>query len=272
MKIIPSFFNPGNRNTDVLTMIRQEKYSNALFLFNDNTYEYFDKRCSPGGGNGCLRPYKVGCKTHIDDKLKRSWGIPTGPGFDKMTKRIKMIIDYVMKDIRKILEICKFDKIIYSAESKRGKRGRQTEEGYYYLGSGIFHIGDDVKQYITKSIYQLAGNKLEKLDDEDITDFVPTESEEEDEQSDNEEHDTENNEEHENNENNENNKEHENYEEHDTENNEEHENHDTENNKEHEDDEHHDDGHITEEEEDISDLNNEVVHTINSNVVSSLES
>ena len=180
MKIIPTFFNPRNPNTDMSVMIGQEKYTNALFIFNDNIHEYFSKTCSAGGGNACLRPYKVGCGTEVENDLKRSWGIPTGPGFRQMTKRIKIIIDYVMNDIRQILIKYKFTKIVYSAESSRGKRGRQTKEGYYLLGSGIFHIGDDVKEYITKAIYTLAGDNLEELNKEDQTEYVSDEEEEED--------------------------------------------------------------------------------------------
>lgn len=157
--VIPIFFNPKKPNTDFENMIKSPDNNHALFIFNDNTFQY-DDSLSPGGGNAAIRPYK---------ENKRAWGIPTGPGFDKLDENAKNWIDRSIMDIRDIILEKNYSTIFYSGETKRvdGKilKGRTLDDGFYYIGSSIFEFGDDVKKYIAEQLEKLADVYFDTIDE-----------------------------------------------------------------------------------------------------------
>jgi len=144
MKVIGSIFSGGGKDGDFAWMIAQDHYRDALFIFNDNEAQYKAHReqpadpagagCAPGAGNAVIRSYQ--CQTP-----PRAAGIPTGPNYDSLTTRVKEIIDEAMASIKSIALKERYERIIYSAANANGD-----------LGTSIFHVGDDVKQYIVSRL------------------------------------------------------------------------------------------------------------------------
>lgn len=161
--IEPTFYNSFDSSTNMINMIKSDKYSDTLFIFNDNIYQYGADNFISGGGNACLRPYKINSTFSIPDNYKRSWGIPTGPNFNELTDEIKEIIDYAINDIKDILKSGKFTRVIYSGETKDNQpngipSGRKTHNNHDFIGTSIFICDDDVKEYIVDSMYNLIDN------------------------------------------------------------------------------------------------------------------
>jgi hypothetical protein len=142
MKIIPSVFSKPDRDGDFTYMMKKEEYNNSLFIFNDDINSV--TKCHKGGGNACIRPYN---KHNPNINIPRSAGIPTGSlqhgGFASLTEHVKKSIDKSIEEIKELVEIFKYDSIVYSAK----KSG--------ILGTGIFKVGKDVLQYITDEILKL---------------------------------------------------------------------------------------------------------------------
>jgi len=149
-------FHDKGQEGDFVWMIRQPKYSKALFIFNDNQEQFdefhkllakknrllpFDHACRKGSGNAAIRPYQ--CK-----KPPRAAGIPTGGmlpnrdgtgyskrGYDNLWEAgtyIEEAFDY----IRDLITTYDYDQVIYSKDEDNR------------FGSSIFEIGDDVERYI----------------------------------------------------------------------------------------------------------------------------
>ncbi len=147
MKVIGSIFVGGGRDGDFNLMITQGQYQDALFIFNDNEQQYQEHRdkpgdptgtgCVSGGGNAVIRPYQ--CQSP-----PRAAGIPTGPNYNTLTPAVKQIIDEAIATIKSIAVKEGYNRIIYSAKSINGD-----------LGTAIFHVGDDVKNYIVDRLKSL---------------------------------------------------------------------------------------------------------------------
>lgn len=143
-KVIGSVFHGGHRDGDFNWMIKQTKYDDALFVFNDNEQQYILHRddptnsdgCSEGGGNGVIRPWQ--CKTP-----PRAAGVPTGPGYAKLNSHITQLIDEAVATVAKVATDNNTTRIFFSADS------------HGHLGTGIFQVGDDVKAYIVKKLKAL---------------------------------------------------------------------------------------------------------------------
>ena len=143
--VIGSEFHGGHKDGDFGWMLKQTTYDDALFVFNDNEAQYKLHRdaptasgaCDAGGGNAIIRPYQ--CETP-----PRAAGVPTGPGYGNLTPTIQALIDEAIGTISKTVAQQNYTRIYFSADS------------HGHLGTNIFHVGDDVKAYIVKSLKALA--------------------------------------------------------------------------------------------------------------------
>lgn len=96
-----------------------------------------------GGGNAAIRPYN---KYNPKIRVPQSAGIPTGNmgGFSSLDEEAKLHIDGAVQEIKELIQEHGFTRVYYSAD----------EDGK--LGTSIFVIGDDVRDYITKQIQSLS--------------------------------------------------------------------------------------------------------------------
>ncbi len=146
MKIIPSIFVKRNEEGDFDWMIHQKEYNHILFIFNDNVEDHNTSYL--GGGNAIIRQYNQ----YSDLMIPRSAGIPTGNymgGFKRLTENVQWYIDEAILEIKDIIEEYNYDTVMYSSLKTEDKNGHMK------LGSGIFNISDDVKEYIVKELYNL---------------------------------------------------------------------------------------------------------------------
>lgn len=144
LKIIPSQFSGGGKEGDFGWMITQPKYANTFFIFNDNETEFKihqsnpkdSSGCQVGGGNAVIRPYQ--CHTP-----PKAGGIPTGPNFTGLTSDVQTMIDSAMTTIKAGIKAGGYDSVVYSSDGHGG------------LGTSIFSVPDDVKNYIVSQINAL---------------------------------------------------------------------------------------------------------------------
>lgn len=144
LKIIPSVFHKGGQEGDFDWMIKQDKYKSAFFIFNDNESQFKlhlknpsdPNGCSIGGGNAKIRPYQ--CQTP-----PKAGGIPTGPNFTGLTEEVKSMIDTAIIQIKEKIRLGGYTEVIYSSD------------GHGSLGTGIFHVPNEVKNYIVAEIEKL---------------------------------------------------------------------------------------------------------------------
>lgn len=151
IKLLPCVFKKPGKVGDFSWMLRRSKYNDVLFLFNDNqeqfeafleykrSGEYNELAESRGGGNAVIRPYQL-----LDPP--RAAGIPTGSngkGYIDLNKA-KPYIDDAISNIKNLINTGFYKRIAYSAEEDRRT-----------LGSSIYIISDDVKEYIVSSLESL---------------------------------------------------------------------------------------------------------------------
>ena len=155
-------------------MIRDEKYQDVLFIFNDNTDDH--NTDTKGGGNGIIRMYnKHGFDnnfrqlkiyetenhyTPLHPKKPRSAGISTGDneGFTSLGQNIMVNgetitvqdnIDSEINEIKEIMRQHKYRKVFYSkSESQDPVIGD-------IIGMSIFTASDRVRRYISQEIKKL---------------------------------------------------------------------------------------------------------------------
>jgi ribA/ribD-fused uncharacterized protein len=148
MNVIGSIFEGSGKPGDFGWMIEQPEHDDSLFIFNDNEEHFLAFRknpkgknaCERGGGNAVVRPYQ--CKVP-----QRAIGIPTGAkqrGYNKLTAHVKQVIDDAIATIRRLVGTGRYQRVIYSAKNAAGD-----------LGTGIFEVGDDVKNHIAAEIKKL---------------------------------------------------------------------------------------------------------------------
>lgn len=142
------FVAPG-ADGDFSWMIEQPEYADALFVFNDNEEQfraYVDEPADDfgyarGGGNAAIRPYRGLTPA-------RAAGIPTGAdgaGYSELNEHVRHVIDESLAVISAQLVAGRYRRLIYSAADESGA-----------LGTGIFEVGEDVKQYIVAGLRRLA--------------------------------------------------------------------------------------------------------------------
>lgn len=144
--VFPVQFKGGHQYGDLIWMVQQPEYADALFIFNDNQEQFLDgvkgdpSGCSPGGGNGALRPWQ--CKTP-----PRATGIPTGSngaGYSELSGPTRAVIDQALKKAQDFINQYHYQRVFYNADGPDGM-----------IGSHIFTIGSDVKAYITRGLKAL---------------------------------------------------------------------------------------------------------------------
>ncbi len=126
-------------------MIDRPEYARSLFIFNDNEKQFIAFHAgnsvglSAGGGNAVIRPYQGLSPI-------RAAGIPTGThdGYSRLDENVLALVDNAIAHIKRLLGTGNYDQVIFSYDSQ-GKT----------LGTGIFKVADDVKNYIYQSICSL---------------------------------------------------------------------------------------------------------------------
>lgn len=147
MEVIGCVFKDHNEYGDFLWMLRQQEYSDAFFVFNDNQEQYQIHRdnpkssygCAAGGGNASIRPYQC-------EVPPRAGGVPTGAngaGYASLEQEVKTIIDEAVAAIDKICKEHNINRLYYNSDINGS------------LGTGVFKVGEDVKAYIVKSLKAL---------------------------------------------------------------------------------------------------------------------
>lgn len=147
--VVASVYSGAGSEGDFVWMIQQPEYEDALFIFNDNEAQFLAHQqdpnnpsgCAAGGGNAAIRPMQCASPP-------RAAGIPTGvngAGYASLTDNARTHIDTAMTAIATLLRSGRYRRLIYSSDGAGG------------LGTGIFVVGDDVKQYIVDGIQRLAG-------------------------------------------------------------------------------------------------------------------
>ena len=148
IRVYGEVFNGVGKIGDFNWMIKQPEYKDTLFVFNDNTEQFDNHRavptsgpgCDAGGGNAIIRPYQC-------EDPPRALGIPTGPGFDKLTAEVKAYIDKAVDQIAVTVSRYGYKRVMYNAADGSGR-----------LGTHIFSVGDDVKDYIVARLHAMAAN------------------------------------------------------------------------------------------------------------------
>ena len=94
---------------------------------------------SAGGGNAAIRPYQ-------GHSPIRAAGIPTGNhgGYQKLDKNVRALVDDAIAHIRRLLATGNYDQVIFSYDAQQKT-----------IGTGIFQVADEVKDYIYESICSL---------------------------------------------------------------------------------------------------------------------
>ena len=144
----PVWFQGCGRKGDYQYMLTQPNHR-TLCIYNENLFQQRNKQSTTaGGGNACARPWR---------SEGSAIGIPTGQGvgYRSLDEPIHSQVEETAKDTigEAIDEIVnhvvanptRFDTIHYSV----------NREGEELIGMGIFHIGEDVREYITKAIKAL---------------------------------------------------------------------------------------------------------------------
>lgn len=148
MEIIGAVFEGRHRHGDFAWMLTDHEYDDALFVFNDNERQFRAFRedprsptgCSAGGGNAAIRPYRC-------QDPPRAAGIPTGDagGYPRLDDHARAVIDEAIDVIRGLLATGRYRRVFFSA----------SPEDPDLLGTGIFHVGQDVRRYVVEQLRAL---------------------------------------------------------------------------------------------------------------------
>ena len=131
----------GDFNWEIINNIEPR----TLYIFNDN--EEHHTTSIIGGGNAVIRRYNELGYQNTNFTYPRSAGVCTGKlsqGYKQLDKIVKQKIDDCISEIKIILKTDNYDCIKYSAQNRLGE-----------LGTSIFRVGDDVKNYIVSELKKL---------------------------------------------------------------------------------------------------------------------
>ncbi|MEM7060059.1 MAG: hypothetical protein AAF557_20955 [Pseudomonadota bacterium] len=153
--VIGSVYQGPDQDGDFGWMIKQPKYSDAFFIFNDNQTEFLAHQnhpnagpdgpgCNMGGGNAVIRPYQCKIPPQAGGIPTGEYGIPGGPGYPALTEEVKGYIKQAIASIKQAVEDNNYSKVIFSSDGHGG------------LGHGIFDPCEAVKDYIVQEINNLA--------------------------------------------------------------------------------------------------------------------
>ncbi len=138
-------------------MLEREEYDHSLMIFNENVQQLLSNDKNAGKGNAVARPYRNG-----PNGYNKAIGIPTGfldlveKGFYSLTQQCLVkdrsivtaqdLIDMTINEIVELLATERTDAtIIYYSTDNDGRT----------LGSGVFNIAPEVKDYITNEIHKI---------------------------------------------------------------------------------------------------------------------
>ena len=145
MKVTKSQYIGPNSVGDFSWMIDRPEYARSLFIFNDNEMQFIAFHTghaagfTAGGGNAAIRPYQ-------GHSPIRAAGIPTGEksGYQLLDLNVRALVDDAMAHIQRLLKSGNYDEVIFSYDAENDT-----------LGTGIFHVADEVKSYIYQGIMAL---------------------------------------------------------------------------------------------------------------------
>lgn len=139
IQVIGTVYTKKGQEGDFDWHIRSGKYPDALFLFNDDEQRHHWKKA--GAGNAVIRKYNQHALA-----IPRSHGIVTGNrvGYSSLTDEAREAIDRCLEEVRELIQQYGYTQVYYSAIEPNG-----------LLGTGIFDVGMDVREYITQQIWAL---------------------------------------------------------------------------------------------------------------------
>lgn len=145
MKVTKSQYTGSGCAGDFSWMIDRPEYARSLFIFNDNEMQFIafhtghEAGFTAGGGNAAIRPYQ-------GHSPIRAAGIPTGEksGYQQLDKNVRALVDDAIAHIQRLLSTGHYDQVVFSYDAANDT-----------LGTGIFHVADEVKSYIFESIMAL---------------------------------------------------------------------------------------------------------------------
>jgi hypothetical protein len=145
MKVTKSQYTGPDCIGDFSWMIDQPEYARSLFIFNDNEMQFIAFHTghaagfTAGGGNAAIRPYQ-------GHSPIRAAGIPTGEksGYQLLDLNVRALVDDAMAHIQRLLKSGNYDEVIFSYDAANDT-----------LGTGIFHVADEVKSYIFQNMIAL---------------------------------------------------------------------------------------------------------------------
>ena len=145
MQLIKSQFSGPRQDGDFSWMIDRPEYARSLFIFNDNEAQFIAFHTghaaglSAGGGNAAIRPYQ-------GHSPIRAAGIPTGNhgGYTQLDKNVRALVDDAIAHIQRLLDTGNYDQVIFSYDARQKT-----------IGTGIFQVADEVKNFIYQSICSL---------------------------------------------------------------------------------------------------------------------
>lgn len=159
--LTPSVFSQRGTEGDFGWMIEQPRWQHTLFVFNDSERQSqaflaqyargeiaaSSPACEPGGGNAVIRPYR--CRTP-----PRAAGVPTGPGYTRLTEHVTQQIDRALAHIEALLTAEHgYTEVIYSA----------SREHPHVLGHGIFDVGAEVLRYVPAELARIVAEANTRL-------------------------------------------------------------------------------------------------------------
>ena len=152
VNVTPVFFTKSGQYGDMTWMITQPEYMDALFIFNDNASAFKAHSCNVGAGNGNIRPFQ--CKPYGKRSYIQVIGIPTGPGWSEkcIPQDAKDLIDDAIRKARALIEKNKFKQVYYNGSANQTK----PPWGDKIIGSHTFRPSEEVKDYITEQLHNLA--------------------------------------------------------------------------------------------------------------------
>ena len=145
MKVTKSQYTGSGCAGDFSWMIDRPEHARSLFIFNDNEMQFIafhtghEAGFTAGGGNAAIRPYQ-------GHSPIRAAGIPTGEksGYQQLDKNVRALVDEAIAHIQRLLSTGNYDQVVFSYDAANDT-----------LGTGIFHVADEVKSYIFESIMAL---------------------------------------------------------------------------------------------------------------------
>ena len=145
MKVTKSQYTGSGCAGDFSWMIDRPEHARSLFIFNDNEMQFIafhtghEAGFTAGGGNAAIRPDQ-------GHSPIRAAGIPTGEksGYQQLDKNVRALVDDAIAHIQRLLSTGNYDQVVFSYDAANDT-----------LGTGIFHVADEVKSYIFESIMAL---------------------------------------------------------------------------------------------------------------------